>query len=49
MRNIKTKSVIAASLLALCSLSAQAEIVVIVNAKNPAASLSAEPLSAPGG
>jgi ABC-type phosphate transport system substrate-binding protein len=46
MRNPKTVSFLLASVFGLCVTSAQADIVVVVNPKNPAASLTADQVSA---
>lgn len=46
MRSNKVVLGLASTLLGLCALSAHAEIVVIVNPKNPAASMTAEQVSA---
>jgi ABC-type phosphate transport system substrate-binding protein len=46
MKHIKVHAALAASLLAFCAVGANAEIVVIVNAKNSLASLSAEQVAA---
>jgi ABC-type phosphate transport system substrate-binding protein len=46
MRNSKTVSFLLASVIGLCATGAQADIVVVVNPKNPAANLTAEQVSA---